>query len=37
MAMIRQQEFIQSVADALQHISYRYPVESIARVERGAI
>ena len=31
MATIRQQDLIQSVADALQHISYRGFVDSVAK------
>ena len=32
MATIRQQDFIQSVADALQYISYYHPVDYITNL-----
>ena len=35
MATIRQQDFIQSVADALQHISYYHPVDYITNLARA--
>ncbi|HWF66510.1 MAG TPA: fumarate hydratase, partial [Acidobacteriaceae bacterium] len=35
MATIRQQDLIQSVADALQHISYYHPVDYIANLARA--
>ena len=35
MATIRQQDFIQSVADALQHISYYHPVDYINNLARA--
>ena len=35
MATIRQQDLIQSVADALQHISYYHPVDYITNLARA--
>ena len=35
MATIRQQDFIQSVADALQHISYYHPIDYITNLARA--
>ncbi|HVC89475.1 MAG TPA: fumarate hydratase, partial [Acidobacteriaceae bacterium] len=35
MATIRHQDFIQSIADALQHISYYHPVDYITNLARA--